>query len=360
MKFPFLSSISRRIGIKRLLILLSIFIIIIFPALTPFFCYSETKHSIDADFILSTGTDVISEGLFDIEVDVEFKFKMSDKLDAFLELETDLYEVESEDISLRWKPLNYLWLKIGAFENNLVLDEYLSSFERLFAEDGLITETVGNIGYMSTTPSVKLYKNFNNKKQDAPPFSYLFTIKQQPNANYLQGDFGFIYHFQGENSYIGVLGSYSPHYQNSTIERKNSTRSPAYLADLFLANHETKLKYGIEVTLGANVVSPVSVVSHPAGFDDSSHFLGFDLQLGYSMSFKKLTWTPAVRTSLLFPELERVKARQLDVIVGNRIQFSKNIKINLDAGVSTISDYLGESTEEGIEAIVEIRFEVRT
>ena len=141
MRLPFLSSVSRKINKKRLLILVNIFIIfIIFPHLGPRLCYSDTKHSIDAEFILTTGTDVVTDNLFDIEVDVEFKFKMSDKLDAYLELETDLYEVDSEDISLRWKALNYLWIKVGAFENDLVLDEYLSTFERLFAEDHLISD----------------------------------------------------------------------------------------------------------------------------------------------------------------------------------------------------------------------------
>lgn len=318
---------------------------------------ADPDIDIEADFSALTGYEVLKdqERYFDLEGDVEFQFEVTDTLDTFLEIEAEIKEIELEELSFRWKIGDRLRLKAGAFENEISLDEYLNDFELFFATGGLLAETLINMGYISNTLSVTVYRNH---EEDSPglPISWLTVLKQIPSTEYTpQVDAGVLYHFAGPDSYTGLFAVFAPY----VVTLADSELKYAYLLDAFIANHEKRFIYAAEAVLGTNIVTPASVISHGAYGETSSHFLGTDLYAGYRLFRGRPAWTPLLRWSVLFPETSEPEASQMEVIWGNRLEWSDDMTLNVDLGLQLLSDFFSDSPDSRVEPLVEVLFQVR-
>jgi hypothetical protein len=317
---------------------------------------ADDVPAINADFTLATSDEIIENQWFNIEGDIEFQFDIGNRTDVSLELEADRDAVDVDDFYLRWKFPRRLRLQVGTFDNNLTLDEYLPEFKQLFASNNLLTDTLENTGYMSNTLSAMLIRKYK-KKKEIHPLSYYFLVKQIPTNRWSpQFDAGIIYHYTGEDSWLGVFGSFTPDTLTSTLELDDL--KPAYLLDIFIASYENRLKYGFEAVFASNIVAPVSVISHPAGFNEPSWLFGAEAHAGYSFSIWDMDWIPLLRCSVLLPETDQ-NVLQSEIIYGNKLMFSKDMLLHIDFGVEVFSDYFSDASESVTGAIWEITFKTR-
>ncbi len=84
------------------------------------------------------------------------------------------------------------------------------------------------------------------------------------------------------------------------------------MVDFVWANHESDLIHGLELTFGSNLIDPIGLV-HTSGEGYRSYFLSGDVYIGYTVPLEKFKWTPAIRLSVLFPEVTVLEARQMEV-----------------------------------------------
>jgi hypothetical protein len=316
---------------------------------------ADDDVSIDAEFSVLTSTRVVEEQerYVDLEGDVEFQFEITDRIDTFLELEAEPTEIEVEEISIRWKLAERLRLKIGAFDNEPLLEEYVSDY---FATDGLLSETLQNLGYLSKSSSVTLYRNYE-EKDGGPPLSYVFVLKQIPSTEFTpQADAGFFYHFAGEESYLGLQGVFAPLVK--TLPLSSGDSEQAYLVNLFVASFEKRFIYAVETVYGSNIITPASIISNGDISESSPFFLGTDMYAGYTLFEEYPTWTPLLRWSALFPDTSDMEIRQFELILGNRLRWSEDIVLNVDVGLRMISDFFPDPPTKEYEPHMEILFEV--
>ena len=85
-------------------------------------------------------------------------------------------------------------------------------------------------------------------------------------------------------------------------------------------------------------MNPIGLINYPVQTDRPS-FLGADFHIGYKFSFNKIEWLPALRYSILFPELTVIESNQMEIRLGNLLQFSKKIKLHIDGGIGITTRY---------------------
>ena len=302
--------------------------------------YAKDKLDIEANFSLATGDEIWHREYYSIASDLMFKFEVEDRFDSTLELDADRFEVEVDEIYFTWKASSYLYIRLGKFENALTLDEYIPKNKRKFAVKSLISSSIDSQGYIGNSMGIKLYKKH---KKDTVPISYLFHLAAIPGHLEVQFDFGFFYHFDGKDSYLGLLCCYFPFiaheiWPNYGPPRFEVIQLHNYLFDLIFANYENNLIYGIELTYGSNLVSPIGLINYPVKTDRPS-FLGADFHIGYFLSLNKIRWLPSLRYSILFPELTVSECHQMEIRLGNMLQFSKRIKLHIDGGIGVTTRY---------------------
>lgn len=147
---------------------------------------------IDARFVLEAGCELEDVDYYDIEAEIAFSFEVTKEVLLKLELEADKFEVESEEISLRWSALEFMWIKAGQFEPELMLDEVIGRRSRLFSTKTAVADYADASGYSINNLGVKIYRNY---VKDTFPFSYAFHVAF--NTAHFESQFigAFFYHF---------------------------------------------------------------------------------------------------------------------------------------------------------------------
>ena len=120
------------------------------------------------------------------------------------------------------------------------------------------------------------------------------------------------------------------------------------LLNLICADYEHKIIYGTELTLGSNLIDPLGI-THTPGTGDRSFFFGGDTHVGYRFDFGKLQWTPALRFSILFPELTAMECQQIEIKLGNLLRILKRVYLHADFGLSINTQYSGDTLYTNLE-----------
>jgi hypothetical protein len=300
--------------------------------------FSEDANRIDMEtlmrFTVSDETDIIDAD--SALIDLEFLLGFADIVEGTFELKANMYDVMIGELSATLKAWDYLHLKGGKFENALTLDEYMPAWKRPFARKSLASDFLDRQGYVTRTMSGMAYKKY---KKDTLPISYLVQGSYIPAHKESQFDMGLFYHFDGKDSYLGILASYFPffndrHWAGGIIEEKSHN----FVIDLICASYENDLVCGGEFTFGSSLVDPIGIINFPIK-EDRSYFMAADLHFGYLFDFSVIQWLPAIRFTILFPEIAEMEVNQMEVILGNLLVALKNIKFHADIGICVNSEY---------------------
>jgi hypothetical protein len=312
---------------------------------------ADNKLEIDADFRFGTNSDIVRVDHLFLRSGLEFEFEVSKDFECLVEVTADLHELEMSELTFKWKR-EYLNILVGKFENALTLDEYLSSFDRIFANKSLVSRLIDTQGYTSNYIGVKVYKN---EIQRSSSLSYLAHLLYVPSQLELQFDLGFILHFAGKNSYLGFLGSYFPFFVHHVgLDEENKYPLHNFFVDLFWANHRDRFVYGLELSGGSNLIDPIGLIHFPGS--DTSIFLSADAYLGYRLGPKGKRWVPKFRYSILFPDASALEAQQMELLFGNEFRFGNKTKLHADVGLGINTFYDGGVLYTQLEILWAINF----
>jgi len=313
------------------------------------------KIDLEADFGFAADESMETEDYYELEASLKFEFDIEDDFEVALDLEADRFEVEIDELSFKWKARDYAYLLFGKFENALTLDEYMSAGDRPFGTKSPVSNLLDTHGYTSSALGVKAYRKY---KQEGRPLSYFLEAAFLPAHTEMRVDLGFLYHFNGEESYAGIMACYLPYALHEYwLEEEDEGETHNFVVNLAWADHETRLVYGLEATAGSNLLDPIGLINTP-GKGERSWFLGGDAYLGYRLQPGKIDWMPAVRVSVLFPELTVMEANQVEVRWGNFIRFSKDIKLHVDGGLAVITRYDGDTLYTRLDPLWAVNFRV--
>jgi hypothetical protein len=317
---------------------------------------AEDALDITARFQAALDETMENEDLYELSASMQFEFEVTDKFDTVLELEADRFEVEVEELSFKYKPGDYLHLLAGLFENSLTLDEYIPAHDRIFGTKSLISNLIETQGYISDSVGARVYKKY---KKGTLPIAYFMETSFIPAHTEMQVDAGFLYHFGGKDSYAGILAGYLPYFAHEFwLGERSRYQTHNFLVDLIFADHEQRLVYGLEATLASNLLDPIGLISYP-GDGERSYFLGGDAYIGFSLELGQSEWLPALRATLLFPELTVMETYQVEIRWGNFFRFGKAVLLHVDAGLGILTRYEGSTLYTRLDPLYALKFMVR-
>lgn len=315
------------------------------------------KIDLEADFIFAADESMETEDYYELEASLNFEFDIEDDFEVALDLEADRFEVEIDELSFKWKARQYAYLLFGKFENSLTLDEYMSAGDRPFGTKSPVSNLLDTHGYVSSAPGVRVYWKYD---KDSLPIAYFLEAAFLPAHTEMRVDLGFLWHFNGKDSYAGIMACYLPyalHELWEELEEESDRELHNFVVDLVWADHSGRLVYGFETTAGSNLHDPIGLINTP-GKGERSWFLGGDSYLGYRLQPGKIDWMPALRVSVLFPELTVMEANQIEVRWGNYLRFSKDIKLHVDGGLAIITRYDGDTLYTRLDPLWALNFRV--
>ena len=318
--------------------------------------FAKDRFDIDARFSFGGNNEIAKTDYYFLHTDLEFEFRILDNLECTLTLEADRFEVEAEEISIKWKIMDYATLLLGKFENALTLDEYMPAHKRIFAKKSSVSEYIDDLGYINSNFGLKVYKKYNKKTL---PISYFLQGTFNSSDIEPQFDLGFFYHYNKKKSYLGILISYFPFITHDFwLEENADTEKHNILVDLICADYEHKIVYGTELTFGSNLIDPLGIV-HTPGTRDRSFFFGGDTHVGYRLSHKNFIWLPALRFSILFPELTTMDCNQMQIKLGNLFSFYKKVYLHADFGLGINTQYSGNTLYTNLEFLWAVNITVK-
>ena len=301
---------------------------------------------LEVDVRFGSSSEVWWGDYYFLEAALAFRFPASEKLECALELEGDRSTVEVGQLSFEWTQSDYLKLLFGKAENILTLDQFLMPSMQIFAERSLATRLVDAQGYVSSYVGFKAH----NRLIDDSPFSYLVHLLMIPSQTEPQFDLGLLFHYSGPESYLGFLGCYFPFVAHDFWVGDNTkTQYHNVLFDFIWANYERRFVYGLELTFGSNLVDPIGLVQFNES--DRSTFFAADLHAGYKIELGSVTWLPALRCAVLFPDTQVSKVQQIELRWGNRLDLLREITLQAEAG-------LGIDTSYGVDDVLYTRLEM--
>ena len=172
-------------------------IFIIYPV------FGEKNPKITSDFKLTAGSELAATDYYALRAQVGLDFTVLPGLGCTLEIKADGFEIDTEQITFKWKPWDYLWVKGGKFKPELTLEEYMKSNDRLFITKNIISDYIDYLGYKINCLGARIYKNYD---KETLPISYLLQSSYNTAAGEPQFMAGFFYHFDKKDSYLGFLG----------------------------------------------------------------------------------------------------------------------------------------------------------
>ncbi|MBN2439701.1 MAG: hypothetical protein JXJ04_00080 [Spirochaetales bacterium] len=308
-------------------LLLLLFPVLIFP---------DIDWEIEGDLVCGSNNEIILTDYYQLKANLEFSCKFMDYYKCTVELEADRYVVIAKEISLEWEQFLYVSILAGRFENSLTLEEYRPAHQRLFGTKSIVSDYIDLLGYVNNNIGIMLYKKY---KQKTLPFSYYLLCSFNPSTTEVQGDCGFLYHFNKKSSYLGFFASYIPFLRHQFwLEENAVSETHNVLFDLICAHYDYAFVYGIELTCGSNIIDPLALVRIP-GAEDRSFFIGGDAHIGYSLEFGDLKLIPGLRFSILFPEFTVPECQQIEILYGTMLNIKDTWFIHGDIGLSINSLY---------------------
>jgi hypothetical protein len=290
--------------------------------------------------------------------ELEFELEVLDNLEMVLELEADQLEVEMGELFLEWEPRPSFSLKAGRVENALTLDEVLPRFDRIFARPSWISRYIDNMGYVSKGTGVRFA--WDSPREGLPLSGFVHPLFVPAHAE-VQLSGGLLYHFAGQDSYLGLLGAYFPFLVHEFILGSSDYLGlHNLLGTAVAADHEPPWIFGLELTLGSNLIDPVGLIHYTELEDSGSVFFGTDLYLGHWVRLKKAQWLPALRGSLLLPNLRVPERFHVELLAGNLFELHKRVKLHLDVGLRLYSREIAEQLYSRLEPIWALSFLAET
>ena len=298
------------------------------------------------DVRFGSSSEVFWGDYYTLEASLDFRFPASDRLECALELEGDRFAMEVGQLSFEWQRSDYLKLLFGKTGNALTLEQYLAADDRLFAESNIASRMVAAQGYVSSNVG---FKASGSVVEGSPFFSYLVHLLLIPSQIEPQFDLGLLFHYNGTDSYLGFLACYFPFVAHDFwVGDHTKTQYHNVLFDFIWANYERRFVHGLELTFGSNLVDPIGLLQFNES--DRSTFFAADLQVGYKIDLAAVTWLPALRCSLLFPDTQVPRVQQLDLRWGNKLTVAEQVTVYADAG-------LGINTVYGMDDVLYTQLE---
>jgi hypothetical protein len=298
------------------------------------------------DIRFGSSSEVFWGDYYFMEAALAFRFPASEKLECALELTGDRFAMEVGQLSFEWQQSADLKLLFGKAENMLTLDQFRMPSMRIFAERSLATRLVAAQGYVSSYVGFKAH---NRIAEDAP-FSYLVHLLMIPSQTEPQFDLGLLFHYNGPESYLGFLGCYFPFVAHDFwVGDHTKTQYHNVLFDFLWADYTKRFVYGLELTFGSNLVDPIGLLQFNES--DRSTFFAADVHAGYEVDLGTVSWLPALRCSVLFPDTQVSKVQQIELRWGNRLDLLREVTLQAEAG-------LGLDTSYGMDDVLYTRLEM--
>ncbi len=216
------------------------------------------------------------------------------------------------------------------------MEQYIPESSQLFGAKSLISNHIINLSYISNNLGVRIFKDY---ERNTIPVSYFIQACYIPSQMEPQFNAGFLYHFNGKDSYIGITGCYFPFLAHDAWDNDNPDyNSQNFLVNTVFSDYTNKLKYGIELTFGSNLSTPISLFQYPEN-TDFSFFTGGDLHIGYQFEFNRVKWIPMIRYSIRFREISLMEINFIEIRVGNLLKFKDTINIHMDLGFGINTEY---------------------
>ena len=349
-----MKGIESRGYLVRLILLVTLFSFFVSSG----FVFGQERLVINARFSISFDhTTEFPEQFQRLDIvssEVDLEFEVLKDLEAVLEIEADRLEVEVDEIYFDWAAHDYVNLTVGMLENALTIEEYIPAHKRMFGAKSLVAEYIDTVGYARKDLGISLFKEYKKKL----PFSYFAHLNYISSTPDVQFDVGFLYGFNKKDSYLGLLGGYRPYLVRSSDIERSATTHHNFVIDFVWSDYENDFIHGLELTIGSNLMDPVGLI-HTTSAGDRSYFFGGDLHLGYTFSHKKFDWIPALRFSVLLPDITVPEARQIEIRLGNFLRYDKNLFFHLDGGVNLSSQARGD-TRTRVEPIYALALIART
>ena len=268
-------------------------------------------------------------------------------------MSTDNYEIDSGEICARIELNSYLFITLGEFKNSLVFDQYLAQQDKIFAKDNLISEYTEKQGYTGNGIGIKLYKNY---LRNTLPVSYFFHSLWLSSHSEGQFDFGFFYHYRGENTYLGFLASYFPFIaHHNWLGERFGTNLHNFTLDLIFSNYAHNFIFGSEISIGSNLLDPLYLIDYLKS-GDRSCFAGCDIHIGYSIESANFFWQPSMRYTILFPELKMMETHIQQIIAGCKFIYRDKIYFYTDTGININTKYIDDILYTNLELVWALKF----
>jgi len=326
--------------------------------------HDEKKTDLNTKFYFKTDQDRAVSEYFALGAELELHFDVSDQWELEMEVDAATDKIQLEEIwgKVKLAPAS---VKFGMFENDLTLDDRLSSTEYLFSTDSIIRKRLEYMGWYSPAATGVLARR--NYKDGELPFSGYAHVMFQPSGREVQADLGLYYPYGGEDTWLGISGAYYPFFIHSNwIGSDNSyTQDHNFLIQAAVADFsdEALFIYKGDITLGNNLIDPVGFIHYP-GEEGVSWFLGSDLFAGLPLISGDFVWTPALNASFLIHDLSTPEAWSSSIRMGSRLAWNEMFFIHVDTGLEIDTRYDSDADQNqklvtGLEVLWGIKIQVR-
>lgn len=339
--------------------LVMIFLLGLSPSLS---AYEEISENIECGslFYFKTDQDRIDEEYYSLGSKLKFQMKPMKYWKMKLEIDAGTDAVRVDEIYARYKKGKNK-IKLGTFENSLLVDDFFNSREYPFASDGYVRNRLDDMGwYSSNSLGVQHFQMISGQKGD---WGHVGELVYSANSSEMKITVGMGYSQGGDDSVMGVIFSYYPHFihdlwGDSSFSLSSSAHDNGYYEDhYFLINafigdmtETRKLIYKIEYTTGNNLNDPVGYIQYP-GDGGISWFFASDFFAAYIMDKGDVQWTPAVNLSYYIHDLSVAESNTVTVRLGNRLNWDDTAYLHFDLGVEIDSYYEGDSSSDLITCL---------
>jgi hypothetical protein len=299
------------------------------------------KDILDGEFELTSDSDYEVEDLFELEGELTFTLDLPKTMEICIGIEVDQFELNPQEISFRFGRKDRFFIRGGYEENAMTLEEYRRGFLRPINTDSLSTDYYEFLGYVARNIGFRIYRKHDFDDSSFPLSWWGKLSMSLPNIYEPQVEGGVLYHFGGENSYLGFFAVYLPYFVHSLAQDGDTVWEHYTAGTLGIANFGGPFLYSAWVATGVNMKDPLGLMPVPPG-EDPGYFLGLDGLIGWQFKMKsEMLLITALQYSLLIPDISESVYHQQELVLGNQFYISSECKVFLDTGVNyTSSDGL--------------------
>ncbi len=308
-------------------------ILLIFLVLSASLTAKETLSEnleMDGEFVLETDQERVVNDYYKLALDLDFLYDAPKKWKIGLDMELAPDQIEVEELWVRKKWKNRT-MRLGSFENNLLLEQKMSGKFYPYVSDSLLLNRLEEMGWLSDRTAGISYSTDISR-------AHLFF---QPSGREAQFNGEFYYPILGEDSYLGgTLGYYNYASHRIWIGDNSYTQDHNFLISLALGDEreEKKIHYRLEGLLAQNLIDPVGYIHFP-GEGEVSFFTGGDLTLSYRIAIRELLWIPSLDCAFLLPDLNHPEAWNALFRTGQLWGWDDTFFLRLEWGVALHTYY---------------------